>query len=187
MGQAGRQWARGGRSRNHRENALSPTFVGVQEPVQRVLSVRRIVAAFALSGLVAVVAAGVFADRAFRRFGRDEAIEDAKRLTALAAKGVAQPLLTRGLLNGDRQAIATFDRQMHDHVLGGDVVRIKVWTTDGRIVYSDEPRLIGGTFPDSRGDRAGTEAGFEPERSDPGAPENRKERPFHRLLEVYLP
>ena len=32
-------------------------------------------------------------------------------------------------------------------MLGERVVRVKLWTRDGRIVYSDEPRLIGARFP----------------------------------------
>jgi hypothetical protein len=30
---------------------------------------------------------------------------------------------------------------------GGSLVRVKLWTPEGRIVYSDEHRLIGARFP----------------------------------------
>ncbi len=158
------------------------------EFANRIMPVRRVVAAFALSSLIAVLAVGFFADRTFRRVGRDEAVGDARRITALAARAVGQPLLGEGLLNGDPASIARFDRAMHAHVLGGDVVRIKLWSADGRIVYSDEPRLRGLRFPAKRAEVTALHSGaVEAEVSDLRAPENRYERGFHRLLEVYLP
>ena len=143
---------------------------------------------FALSGLVMVVLLGVAGVELLRRTGTDEAIRDAKRVTSLAGHGIVAPALTDALLRGDRRAVARVDRAVRRHVLGDSVVRVKVWTRDGRIVYSDEPRLIGSRYtlaPDDLAvlDRGGVEA----EVSDLHAPENRFERPYGKLLEVYLP
>jgi two-component system NarL family sensor kinase len=66
-------------------------------------------------------------------------------------------------------------------------VRVKVWDARGRIVYSDEPRLIGSTFP--LGDdeqRVLREGGVASDASDLGRPENRYDRKFRRLVEVYV-
>ena len=35
---------------------------------------------------------------------------------------------------------------MRHYVLQGSLVRVKLWNADGRIIYSDERRLIGSTF-----------------------------------------
>ena len=43
--------------------------------------------------------------------------------------------------------MTAFNEAMQTYVLRGSLVRVKVWTADGTIVYSDEPRLIGQTFP----------------------------------------
>ena len=47
------------------------------------------------------------------------------------------------MLTGDRGALARLDRAVRGRVLRDAVVRVKVWAPDGRILYSDGPRLIG--------------------------------------------
>jgi two-component system, NarL family, sensor kinase len=59
---------------------------------------------------------------------------------------------------------------------------------DGRIVYSDEPQLVGARYRVDAEERAALAAGkVEPEVSDLSRPENRFERGQRTLLEVYLP
>ena len=55
-------------------------------------------------------------------------------------------------------------------MLRDGVVRVKLWTPDGRIVYSDEPRLIGARYPPDEPLEAGR---VEAEVSDLSRPENR--------------
>jgi two-component system NarL family sensor kinase len=158
------------------------------EQERRMVSVPRVVLAFALAGLVAVLAAGAVADRAFRRVGRDEAIVDARKVTALAASAVVQPRLTTALLAGDPRAVARLDAAIRRSVLGGDVVRVKLWSAGGRIVYSDAVALRGRRFPAHGAEiRALRDGVVTAEVSNLDAPENRYERRFHKLLEVYLP
>jgi signal transduction histidine kinase len=162
--------------------------------LRRVGSVRRLsqaspVTQFALSGLVATLAIGLLAVAAMRHVGRQQAISDAKRVTRLAGEGIVAPLLTPEALRGDPAALARLDRVVRDRVLHDGVVRVKIWAPDGRVIYSDEPRLMGVRYPLSPGDvealRRGT---VEAEVSNLGEPENRFERAgAHRLLEVYLP
>jgi signal transduction histidine kinase len=62
-----------------------------------------------------------------------------------------------------------------------------VWNAEGRILYSDEPRLIGAHYPLAADDLAAlrsgrTSAGV----SDLSEPENRFERRYGKLLQVYL-
>src|SRR5205807_4874755 len=73
-------------------------------------------------------------------------------------------------------------------VLSPDVVRVKIWTPAGRILYSDEPRLIGDVFPLEPEERDAIRAGkVAAAVSDLSKPENRFERSHGKLLEVYLP
>jgi signal transduction histidine kinase len=79
-------------------------------------------------------------------------------------------------------------RALREQVLAEPVVRVKIWTADGRILWSDEPRLIGRRFrlsPDEA--EALREGRTNAEVSDLTAPENRFERNYETLLEVYLP
>ena len=63
---------------------------------------------------------------------------------------------------------------------------MKMWTRDGHIVYSDEPRLIGARYP-LGADELGALRGGGRRHRDLSAPENRFERSYDKLLEVYLP
>jgi two-component system NarL family sensor kinase len=149
---------------------------------------RAAVVTFALSGLVIVVLLGAVGVELLRRTGTNEAIRDAKRVTALAGRGIVQPAVTPGLLRGNLASIARIDGPVRRHVLGDGVVRLKIWTPGGRIVYSDKLALIGTRYPFHPDDAAALRRGdVEAEVSDLSAPENRFERRYGKLLEVYLP
>jgi len=146
---------------------------------------RRPVAQFALAGLVVLAvfaAASVFA---LRELARSEALRDARQFATLAGQGVVEPALATSLLRGDRGAIDAVDRVVQERVLGERVVRVKLWQRDGRVVYSDEPRLIGSRFPlgPEKLDVLRTGA-TRAELSDLTGPENRYERGEGALYEV---
>lgn len=67
------------------------------------------------------------------------------------------------------------------------VVRIKIWSPDGQIVYSDEPSLVGQTFPIRDGLARALGGDSAAETSDLDAEENQFERDHGRLLEIYAP
>jgi signal transduction histidine kinase len=65
---------------------------------------------------------------------------------------------------------------------------VKIWTPDGRILYSDEPRLIGQRFELGEEERELFETGgSDAELSDLSEPENRYERAAGKLLEAHTP
>src|SRR5687768_12131663 len=107
---------------------------------------RRPVAQFALAGLVVLAVFGVAAVLGLRSLAHDEALRDARQFAALAGQGIVEPAIAPALLDGDAAAIAAVDRIVNERVLGERVVRVKLWDAAGRIVYSDEPRLIGSRF-----------------------------------------
>ena len=68
------------------------------------------------------------------------------------------------------------------------MVRVKVWTLDGRVVYSDQRPLVGRRFALEPGvPNAVRNRLVVADVSDLERPENRYERHFGKLLEVYLP
>jgi two-component system, NarL family, sensor kinase len=142
------------------------------------------------SALVAVILISVLAVWLARRSGQAEAIRDAKDQTRIAAEGTIEPVLGDGLLRGKATAIAAVDRAVQEHVrtdLQDDsIARIKIWDRSGRIVYSDEPRLIGARYPSNTEAEEFGRKDPEAEVSDLSKPENRFERGFGRLLEVYF-
>jgi two-component system NarL family sensor kinase len=142
---------------------------------------------FAATGTIVVLMLGFAAVELLRHTGTSEAIRDAKQITRLAGEGIVGPNVSRGLERGDPAAIAAMDRVVRGRVLSGDVVRVKLWNARGKIVYSDEHRLIGLTLPLKADELAALRQGTtEAEVSDLSRPENRFERPHKKLLEVYL-
>ena len=149
---------------------------------------RHPVAQFAVAGLAVLAVFGAAALLALRGLGNAEALRDARQFATLAGQGIVEPTVAPGLLRGEPEAIAAVDRIVQERVLGERVVRVKLWARDGRIVYSDEPRLIGARFPLEAEKldvlRSGaTNASL----TDVSGPENRYERGQGDLYEVYLP
>ncbi len=117
-----------------------------------------------------------------------EAINEAEVITQIDARGIVAPLLTTELLSGSPAAIAAVDAVVVGRVLDSRVVRVKIWTAAGKVVYSDAHGLIGETFAlgDDEQD-ALADGTTDSEVSDLSRPENRYERSFGSLVEVYLP
>ena len=151
-------------------------------------SVASAVAQFALTGLLVLAVFVVAWVLVFRSIGESEALRDARQYTALTGQGIVEPALGAGVMDGDQAALRRLDTVVQERVLGERVVRVKIWASDGRIVYSDEPRLIGSRYPldDSKLEALRT-GGAQAERSDLGGPENRFEQGQGSLYEVYLP
>jgi two-component system NarL family sensor kinase len=149
-------------------------------------SVAHAVFVFALTGFVVVCFLSLLAVTLLRNTANSEATNDAASLTRLAGLGIVGPALTPQVIDDQPAAMARFDRLVHSHVLLAPLVRVKIWDTSGRIVYSDEPRLIGERFALPPGVRAKLEnGGLASEISDPARPENRFERGQGKLLEIY--
>ena len=143
---------------------------------------------FALAALAAVILLGVLASVVLRNQTREEAIREAQQLTRLAGRGVAEPALTPGIYTDQPAARRRVWLALRKEVLAEPVVRVKIWTADGRIIWSDESRLIGDRFPLGKEEQEALREGHtDAEVSDLTRPENRFERNYEKLLEVYLP
>jgi two-component system NarL family sensor kinase len=145
---------------------------------------------FAFAGIVAAVIVGLATAVASRRVGEREGISEARVTTLIKAEGVVEPVLTDSLL-GDAggPTVARLQAVVKREVIDNSLVRIKLWSKGGTILYSDEPRLIGRQFnlgPDEL-NALGTGRIFA-EVSDLQEPRNVYEREIgSKLLSVYLP
>jgi two-component system NarL family sensor kinase len=154
----------------------------------RPISVSREVLLFVLGCALAAATIGGLSFWQVNRAATAEAINDAETVTQIDAHGIVQPLLTPALIAGSPVAIAALDKAVTGGVLGSRVVRVKIWTDGGRIVYSDEHALIGETFTLGDDEEEALDSGkTDSEVSDLSKPENRFERSFGSLVEVYLP
>jgi two-component system, NarL family, sensor kinase len=143
---------------------------------------------FAVSGMLLLVVVGTIGALALRHVAADEALRDARTLTVALGRAVIRDRVTPELLSGDAAARTALDRAVRERVLGAPIVRVKLWTPDGRIVYSDAGELIGRRFVLPGDLREALDSGVaSAEVSDLARPENRFERAGGRLVEVYLP
>ena len=152
----------------------------------RPISVAGLVARFAIAGLLVMAVLVVIIALLARQAGTEQAVESARQVTWVSARGIAQPRLTPEVVAGDPARLTAFDQAMRAYVLQGSLVRVKVWDATGRIVYSDESRLIGRTFTlDEEEREAMADQTADSEISDLAEPENEFERSYGQLLEVY--
>ena len=145
------------------------------------------VAQFLATGFVTLVVVVVVTGALSRQAADEEAVADARALTQVLGRSVAQPAIPEGLVTGDAAAIDQLDRTVLDRLLVGDVRRIKVWSADGTVLYSDRTELIGAVYPLGDDELEVIEdGGTDAEISDLSRPENRYERALGGdLLEVY--
>lgn len=162
--------------------------VSTERPPDRAISTASAVARFVAAGLIAALAISAGAYVVVNRNAVAEATRNAEEIAAIDGRSIVGPALTPGVVRGDPQSVAAFDQMVHERVLSSRVVRVKIWTPQGTIVYSDAANLIGQAFrlPDEelsalRGNRIAAEV------SELNRPENTYERGYGRLLEVYLP
>jgi len=146
-------------------------------------------ARFALAGLIAVIVVGAIAVWLQRTAARDDAIKDATTLAKLAGNGIVAPSATQHLLDGDPRSIAEMDGLVRSKILtkDGGIVRVKIWDSNGRIVYSDLHSLINQRFPLPEDERNALATGnSEAELTHLSRAENRYDELHGKLLEVYL-
>jgi signal transduction histidine kinase len=141
-----------------------------------------------LAGLLAVlVVVALLASFAAQRLAEREAVNDAANTADVLAGAVVTPALTDALAAGEPAAVRAFDTVVRERVLRNGVVRVKLWGTDGRVVYADEPQLVGRTFGLTSEQRS---ALAEPRTRAEVSPLTASENEFEagsRLLEVYRP
>jgi two-component system, NarL family, sensor kinase len=136
-----------------------------------------------LAALAVVVVGGFFAVRSVTI---KEAERGTRERVVLQARLAESAGLSDGMLRGDPAALARMDGVVRDQLLSRSVVRVKVWSHDGVILYSDEPALIGQRFSLGPNElRLFREGGAEAELSDLSKPENRFERQQRKLLEAH--
>jgi signal transduction histidine kinase len=149
----------------------------------------RLLVRLAAGTLLALLTLGAAGWLASGSLAEREALLDVRALAELTARTAVEPSADR-LADSDPTALATLDDVVRGHLLTGTPVRrVKLWTADGRILYSDVPQLVGRTFPLSDDQREVLVDGVTTtEVSDLERDENRFEvAPGHRLIEVYTP
>jgi signal transduction histidine kinase len=145
---------------------------------------------YLLVSLVVVAVGGVVVAYVLGQLIETSAINRTTSVTALYVESFVEPQLqsleTSQTLS--QTEIDSLKRLLGDSPLGQRIVSFRVWSTDGRILYSPIPDLVGQEFAmdGERGQAArGAVIGHISDLSDP---ENVYERQhWSRLIEIYLP
>jgi signal transduction histidine kinase len=138
-----------------------------------------------LAAIAVVVVGGFFA---LRSITIKEAERNTREQVRVEGGLVESTALSDGVLRGDRRAIGRLGDLVVRRVLNQSVVRVKIWSRDGTILYSDQPALIGqryGLPPDEL--QLFRTGGAQAALSDLTKPENRYERAQGKLLEAHTP
>jgi signal transduction histidine kinase len=163
-----------------------------RRPPSRQVPWRPVLVQVALTAILVVGLVAVAGTLEARRLAEQEAVENATQTTGVLVRTAVLPVISDDLLNREpepwQRAYARLDGIVRTEVLTDTLVRVKLWTRDGRIIYSDEPRLVNETYPldadEIEAMRAATSLAFV---TDLTEPENRYERDAGKLIAVYYP
>ncbi|HEV7603734.1 MAG TPA: hypothetical protein VGO15_02150, partial [Candidatus Limnocylindrales bacterium] len=79
---------------------------------------------------------------------RTAAVNEAVRTTEAVVRGYIDPSVADGeLTNATASQAAAIDAELVRLVAAGKILRIKIWSTDGTVVFSDLAALRGRQFP----------------------------------------
>jgi signal transduction histidine kinase len=146
---------------------------------------RSVIVRFAVGTLVAIAVAVVGGYFVLRTVAIDQAKEQTRTRVKLEAK-LVETEVHDGLLRGHAKAVRAVDDAVVGRVLSNSIVRVKIWSPAGRVLYSDEPAEIGGQYAlDAGQHRLLRNGGAEVEVTDLNRPENALDRQEGRLLEAY--
>lgn len=166
----------------------SPAAGAARRSDDRPVPLRRVVIQLGAAAIVVLCLVAIAGSIVSRRTAESQSVHEAAELTDVLGASVVQPVLTDAMANNPAAASAALDGVVRSRVLSDSVVRVKVWTPQGRIIYSDESRLVGMSFPlDDSALAVLATPQTRAEVSDLRAPENRFERSQGKLLEVYRP
>jgi two-component system, NarL family, sensor kinase len=156
---------------------------------QRPLTVTQAVLRFTLGSLLAVAVVAIGGYFALRNIALDEAKKATENVVLQQAQ-VVETVLNDGIFRNDPRSLAALDDLVQGRILQDKnaISRVKIWSPEGKILYSDEPRLIGKTYTLDGGQKALLRTGgAEVEVSDLSRPENTFDRLEGQLLEAYTP
>ncbi len=148
-----------------------------------------LLARFSIMSLIAIVLLGLVLAHTLRNQVRDRSLANARDTAEVVSQTAIQVHVSPREVKdglGSRQYRA-LDNQVRNTQIGTRVSRIKLWNRDGRVVYSDDRKIVNHRFPASDELEAALAGQVVSEVSAATKAENTEERGHGRLLEVYVP
>lgn len=145
--------------------------------------VRREILRFAIPGAIGMVLLALASLAVSVAVAREQSVNDARTTAEWLARTVVEPRIDQGLQTGKPARMAELDAAFSASISGSDVKAIRLWNSDGVVIYSNDPRLIGERFEIPEGIAEGPVQGM----ADPSRPENRYLDPDVNWVQVSLP
>jgi two-component system NarL family sensor kinase len=154
-------------------------------PAQAPPAARAVLTRFFLGSAAAIAVALVGGYFALRSVAIDQAKRDTRTKTQQSAQ-LVESALVDGLVTGNPAALASVDELVVARVLSSSVVRVKIWSASGHVLYSDNAAEIGGHYAlDDQQLRLLRVGGAEVEVTNLARPENALDRGEGDLIESY--
>lgn len=150
-------------------------------------STRRVIAVAVVRSAVVFLVLAAASILVLDRAATSEAKREAGRSAELTARVVLAPYLTDDLIDQEPAAVAALDEASRTLMAFQDIRRLKIWSADEIVLWSDDERLIGRQFDLEPAEAVLLETqGSEISISDLSKEENAFEVAEGRLLEVYF-
>ncbi|GAA1240957.1 hypothetical protein GCM10009609_00680 [Pseudonocardia aurantiaca] len=104
--------------------------------------VRRELMAFVGVGLLVLIIISSGAALIIKQVAERHALREDEKITQQLAEFVVAPALD-AVLNGNAAQRGELDRMLDSRMRDGSITEMNVWTAEGRVVYSDNPAVIG--------------------------------------------
>lgn len=102
---------------------------------------------FLVVGFASLVLVAIPTVLLFENIAKDRALKAATANWRNLSIHLVAPQTTAGVIARDQAALARIDAVVRPGIRDGSIVRIKIWDMTGRVLYSNEPRLIGRVYP----------------------------------------
>jgi two-component system, NarL family, sensor kinase len=143
------------------------------------------VAQFTVAGLVVTLALAALTGVLARRAGAQQAMRSFESLARVTAASLSPSL--DAAPSADPKTRLLLRRQVQALRASGPIVRVKVWDPSGRVLWSDQPGLVGRVFDLGPSARRALQTGSVGSAvADPREPENAYQRGMGTLLEAYV-
>jgi len=120
---------------------------GLKDSTGNRSEIRLALTRFLLVGLVSLVLVAVPTVLLFENIAKDRALKAAVANWRNLSTHLLAPQTTAGVIARDPGALAQIDAIVRPGIRDGSIVRIKIWDKTGRVLYSNEPKLIGRVYP----------------------------------------
>ena len=144
---------------------------------------------FAVAALATIALVGYVLTRLLGQVIADNALESSRA----EVRDTLAPRIVNQLSPDDLEApitgqrLADFQHFVEGSVISERTARIKIWNTEGRVIYAEDPDLVGRLFPMNDEREAAFAGETVSELAHPSEAEDANEGDYGDLLEVYTP